>query len=391
MHLFFSAGEPSGDQHAAQVMQQLKKRHPGIRLSGFGGPEMAAAGQDRLYQLTDLAVMGLAGVLPLLKTFWRLYKEAEAFLLKEKPDGVVLVDFPGFNWWIAKAAKRAGVPVFYYCPPQLWAWAPWRIRKVHRWVTCVLSVLKFEADWYRNRNVDVELVGHPFFDEVAAHPLDQQAVRAIQAGTDRVVGILPGSRKQEVERNFPIMLQVIEALHRKHPDVRFPVACFKQWHYDRCAQLLAAHGGNLPVDLHLSRTPEVIEAADCCLMVSGSVSLELLARKTPAVVLYKAGLFIYCIGIFLGTIKYMSLPNLIADRVVMPEFPFWHKQRSATRQMIKTLDHWLSDPQALAHVQQEVSQLADDVVATGGVARAAEVLLQRLTATDKQQQHRRAA
>jgi lipid-A-disaccharide synthase len=221
MDIFFSVGEPSGDQHAAQLIRQLQQRLPGLRCSGFGGPEMEQAGFESLFRLTDLAVMGLDGVLPMLKTFHGHYKRAERYFLEHRPDAVVLVDYPGFNWWIAKAAKRAGVTVYYYCPPQLWAWAGWRIRKVHKYVDCVLSVLPFEAEWYRQHGVDVEYVGHPFFDEVAAHPLEESLVEGIRTSDGGTLGVLPGSRRQEVNRNFPIMLHILESLHRKHPGSGF--------------------------------------------------------------------------------------------------------------------------------------------------------------------------
>ena len=167
---------------------------PGVRFSGLGGPEMQAAGCDCLYQLTDLAVMGFGQVIPLIGEFYRVYRRARDFLRREHPDAVVLVDFPGFNWWIAAAAKKQGIPVYYYCPPQLWAWAPWRIRKVRKFVDCVLSVLPFEAEWFRARDVDVSYVGHPFFDDVAAHELDSEFLTSIRKDAPFNSGALTGAR-----------------------------------------------------------------------------------------------------------------------------------------------------------------------------------------------------
>lgn len=379
MHVFFSVGEPSGDHHAAQLMRALGKRVPQLRCSGFGGVEMEGAGLESLFRLTDMAVMGIGGILPLIRKFHGLYRQAGDFLERERPAAVVLVDYPGFNWWIAKAAKSAGIPVYYYCPPQLWAWAPWRIRKVHRYVDCILSVLPFEANWYREHGVDVEYVGHPFFDEVATHPLDVDVYHSVRMASGLSVGLLPGSRKQEVNRNFPMMLNIVESLHRRHPQVRFPVACYKQWHHDRCAELLRQHKARLPVDLFVGKTSEVMEAADCCLMVSGSVSLEMLARKTPAVVVYRAGFLTYWIARLLGTCDYITLPNLIADRPVMPEFPCYFLKGRHVRTMTEILDNWLSDPSALSASRNELTRLADGIVRTGGVTRAADVLASRLT------------
>lgn len=381
MHLFFSAGEPSGDQHAARVIEQLRQRAPGIRCSGFGGPEMERAGLRPLYDLTQLAVMGFGGIVPLLSTFRDLYGAAKSFLATERPDAVILVDFPGFNWWVARAAKAAGVPVYYYCPPQLWAWAPWRIYKMRRLVDAVLAVLPFEADWYRRRGMDVSWVGHPFFDEAAHTPLNPEVVGEIRSAGSFALGILPGSRKQEVNGNFPIMLRMMEHLYQRHPGVTFPVACYKSWHHDRCRQLLDAHPAPLPVTLFTGQTAEVIEAADCCLMVSGSVSLELLARRTPAVVMYKLSLGMWCLARMLATCKFITLPNLIADSAVMPEFPFVRSQGPHIDQLTEVLDRWISSPVELAQSRQRLERVANGIVEAGGVVRAAEEILRRIGQT----------
>ena len=167
MKIFFSVGEPSGDQHAAHLITELQSRGTSIECVGFGGPQMREAGCRIDFQLTNLAVMGFFRVLPMVHRFWQVYQQAKAQFQRERPDAVVLVDFPGFNWWIASAAKAQGIPVFYFCPPQLWAWASWRIKKVKKFVDHVLACLPFEAEWYQQRGVPAEYVGHPFFDEVA--------------------------------------------------------------------------------------------------------------------------------------------------------------------------------------------------------------------------------
>ena len=378
MHIFFSVGEPSADEHAAGLMRHYRERDPGVRFTGFGGLEMQAAGLECLFQLTDLAVMGVGQALPLLAQFRSLAIRAEEFLKKQRPDAVVLVDFPGFNWWIAKAAKRVGIPVYYFCPPQLWAWAPWRIRKVKRYIDCVLSVLQFEADWYRKHGVDVEYVGHPFFDDVARHHISPAEIALLQKPGKFTLGLLPGSRRHEVTLNFPVMLNIIEELYDKHPNLHCPVACYKQWHLEKCGELLHQHGGQLPIELRVGRTSSIIEASDCCLMVSGSVSLEMLARKTPAVVMYRGSRLTYFLAHALLTIDYFSLPNLMVNRAMLPEYPFVREKCGMVRRMTKTLDDWLSDPSKIEATREEMSRLADEVVEVGGLSRAAEVLYERL-------------
>ncbi|MBL8848179.1 MAG: lipid-A-disaccharide synthase, partial [Planctomycetaceae bacterium] len=280
-------------------------------------------------------------------------------------------------------AKRAGVQVIYYMPPQLWAWAPWRIRKVYKYVDHVLAALPFEADWYAERGVSVEYVGHPFFDEVAAHRLDDGFCRSMRAASrlddrDCVVGLLPGSRNQEVRRNFPVMLKVARRLHERHPKLRFPVACYKESHRALCAQLMAKHAPDLPIDLRVGRTPEIIGASDCCLMVSGSVSLELLARGTPAVVIYRGTMLFYLLVHLFVTCEYNTLPNLIAGRGIMPEVSFVSQVRHHVRRMTDILDGWISDPETQTAARRVLLRLRGRVAQTGGVERAADAIERRL-------------
>ena len=161
--------------------------------------------------------MGLVRVIPLLWTFFKFVAQAGRFFREHRPDAVVLVDFPGFNWWIARKAKQAGIPVFYYLPPQMWAWAPWRIRRMRRLVDYALCGLSFEQKWYAKRGMPAEYVGHPFFDEVARHPLDCELCERWSAEEGPLVGVLPGSRNQEVARNWPLMIEIMQRVHRRHP------------------------------------------------------------------------------------------------------------------------------------------------------------------------------
>jgi lipid-A-disaccharide synthase len=378
MHLFFSVGEPSGDQHASHLIQELRRRQPGLEVSGYGGPLMEQAGCRLQYRLTELAVMGILPVLPLLGRFYQLVRQARRFFQENRPDAVILVDFPGFNWWIARQAKAAGIPVFYYFPPQLWAWASWRVRRIRQYVDHVLCTLPFEKAWYAERGIQVEYVGHPIFDEVARQELDSGFGRDWAAGEGARVGLLPGSRNREVTQNWPIMLEVVRRLHSQNPGAHFLVACYKEAHRRWCREQLQLTDRGLPLHFFVGKTPEIIALADCCLMVSGSVSLEVLARATPAAVLYRASRPVYVIARMLISCPYLSLPNLMAGREILPEFYCIGNPEPDIQRMTALLHSWLTYPAGRARVRKDLADLRQQVAQPGAVAHTAEAILKRL-------------
>ncbi len=378
MEIFFSVGEPSGDQHAARLIRELKRRRPDLEFSGYGGPLMEQAGCRNHFQLTNLAIMGFLRVVPLLWTFFSLYRKANRYFREHRPDAVVLVDYPGFNWWIAGRAKAAGIPVYYYLPPQLWAWASWRVERIRKFIDHVLCGLPFEKDWYSQHGIEVEFVGHPFFDEVAERQLDQPFIDVWKSQKYQNIALLPGSRTQEVKRHWPILVDAAKRVHAQHSNTRFLVPCYNESHRRFCESQLLGENNELPIHFFVDKTSEVIELAECCMMVSGSVSLEMLARTTPAYVIYHCSWEFYVVANRMIDCRYMSLPNLIANYPVMPECASVGRPDSSVGKMADVINRWLSDPAELDRVKFEMRRLRDEVMQTGATVRTADAILRRL-------------
>lgn len=398
LRIFFSAGEPSGDIHGANLIRQLEAQWGAVETVGYGGPRMLEAGAQLHTDLTRLAVMWFGRVLMHLPTFWNLVSWADRYFRHHRPQAVVLIDYPGLNWWIARRAKVHRIPVFYYAPPQIWAWGQWRVQKMRRLVDHVLCGLPFEAQWLQQHGCRAVYVGHSFFDEVRLQKLDESFIRSLQQ-QGRWVTILPGSRMQEVLANLPSFLKTVELVHQAVPGVRFAVAAYRADQAEHARRLIG--NGPLPIDVHVGRTPELISLAECCMACSGSVSLELLYHTKPTVILYRIGSFAYQVQKYFRKVKYITLVNLLAsdnplqqedlrpfdpgqedaDRVLFPEYLTWEDK---TAQMARHLVEWLTRPERrLARIRQ-LEHLRDRVGQPGASTHAASYILQQLGLLESQ-------
>lgn len=390
--IFFSVGDPSGDIHGANLIRQLRRADPRLRAVGYGGPRMAEAGCELHADLTAMAVMWFLRVLANLHQFWGLYRRAARYFQEHRPDAVVLIDYPGFNWWMARCAKAHGIPVFYYTPPQIWAWAQWRVRKMRRLVDHVLCALPFEADWFRAHGCNATFVGHPFFDDVSEQPLDEALMKRLQSEPGPLVAILPGSRTQEVEHNLHWFLAASEKIARQVPGVRFAVAAFKPHQADYARRAVAERG--LPIEVFTGKTPELIRVARCCMAVSGSVSLELLCQTCPTVILYWIRPWAFRMQKYIRKVKYITLVNLLATDELFPEdtTPYDPSQPDADRVLFPEyltcedksdaiaghIVEWLTDPEKMRDRVERLAELKARVAHGGAARRATEYLLRTL-------------
>jgi lipid-A-disaccharide synthase len=358
---------------------------------------MRDAGCKLLRDMSDLAVMGLLPALAKLPQFLRLLGQVEQSLDKHRPDAVVLIDYPGFNWHVARKAKERGIPVFYYGLPQVWAWATWRVKKVARHVDHALCKLPFEEAWFRDRGCHATYVGHPYFDELAAQRLDTSFLEEQTRQPGQLLTILPGSRTQEVRANLPQLLEAAALVRREVRGVRVAVASYNERQATMARQMVAA--GPVPSEVFVHRTPELIAAAQCCLACSGSVSLELLYHAKPSVIVYRVPWITWAVVRRLFRARYITLVNLMAsdhpfcdsraatpyepgapghEQVLFPEYPtFENRAGDVAAHAIE----WLQDEGERARLIGRLKELRDRVGIGGASARAADYIVRELTAT----------
>jgi lipid-A-disaccharide synthase len=373
MRLFISAGEPSGDLHGANLIRSLRRLNPNVEYGGFGGDCMREVGCELVYPLCDLALVGIFKVLGSVPHFFRILEQADRHFRARRPDAVVLIDYPGFHWWLARRAQAQGIPVIYFVPPQLWAWGSWRVRKMRRLVDRVLCTLPFEAPWYRARGVAADCIGHPYFDELRQQRLDPDFLSAQRSPSNLVVALLPGSRNQELDHSLSSLRRAATLIHARRPDVRFLVPCLRREQKERVER--EWQSCRLPVEVHAGRTPEVIHLAHSCIAVSGSVGLELLYHGKPSVVFYRQHWSGILLARLLMRCRYISLVNLLADRELYPEFL---TAGCVAEPMAEHVLHWLNHPPAYEILCGELTALREKVAEPGACERAAASVLEVL-------------
>jgi lipid-A-disaccharide synthase len=368
MQVFLSAGEPSGDLHAANLVSELRKREPNIQCFGFGGPHLAAAGADVLYPLASHAIMGLSGIVRALPTMFRLVRQAAAEVERRKPIAAVLIDYPGFHWHLAKRIRRSGVPVISFVPPQIWAWASHRVRKMRRCFDRVLCSLPFEPEWYRQRGIDAEYVGHPYFDELTRRT--PGVSRGVFTAPGPIIAVLPGSRRGELDRNLDMQVRAVRLIHGRRPDASFHFVCFKEAHRSMVVRALdeldaAAH-------VHVGQMPEVLSSADAAIAVSGSVGLELLHHAVPSVIVYRVNPLYRAIARKVLNVPHISLVNLLAGHELFPEFLTSGDESSRIAERIL---EWLNAPTMANRLRTDLIELRSRVGHPGACAAAANCIL----------------
>jgi len=364
------AGEASGDLHGATLCRALRALAPGRRLVGMGGERMAAAGVERAADVTASAIIGGTEALGPLATMYRAYRRLTAVLHgASRPAVVVVIDFPEFNLRLARVARRAGIPVVYFIPPQVWAWRPWRIHAIRRRVSRVLAVLPFEVALYEAAGVPVAFVGHPVLDAVAGAPSREQARARLGLPPEAtVLGLLPGSRAQEITHGLPVLRDAVARLVATRPDARVVLALAPS--VDRAVvERLTAGAPSVTIvpDAHA-----VMRAADLLLATSGTATLEAALLGTPMIVCYRFSRLSEAWVRLLVRVPWISLVNITLGRAVVPEI---YQQAFTPERVAAAAEHLLGTPAALAAQRQAFAELRGVLGEPGVGERAARHVL----------------
>jgi lipid-A-disaccharide synthase len=282
--IFVSAAEPSGDHHAAELARELRRLAPRAKLFGFGGEELAAAGVELRVDTTSRAAMGLSGVLKLLPAILREVGLFVRCLERERPALVAFVDAPAYHLVLARLAKRAGIPVFYYVCPQVWGWAPWRLGRIRRAVDRIAAIFPFEPAWFAPHGIDARYVGHPRVEHWAAV---EPFVRP--AGPARRLALLPGSRGSDIRTQLPAFLALSRELVREHPGLELVLLQSSARHAETIERLRAQHAPEIVLQLRIGDLRETLRDVDLALVKSGTGSFDVALAGVPALVLYRLG------------------------------------------------------------------------------------------------------
>lgn len=340
--LFLIAGEASGDSHGAHLVSELKQLLPNLECRGLGGVKMAQAGVQLIHDLTKEAVLGAGDVLRKYFTFRSIFYDALQAVESFQPDAIVLIDSPGFNLRFAKKINRR-FPVIYYVSPQIWAWGGRRIHTIRRTVDHMIVFFEFEADLYRRKGVPVTWVGHPLVGQMTpSKRRDELRSEWLHNGSDetKVVALLSGSRRTEVERILPEMLRVAKAIDTRRPRVHFFVSESPTLPPELYERIIQKAQPTYPITRTRNLSTDLLFASDFAMVSSGTATLEAALVSVPFVILYKTAWSTFFLGRHLIQIPYIGLVNVVAGRKIVPEF-IQHEVRTETiaQEAAYLLDH----------------------------------------------------
>ncbi|MDP8246222.1 MAG: lipid-A-disaccharide synthase [Candidatus Hinthialibacter antarcticus] len=362
LNLFISVGEESADHHGAHVVEALRQMQPDIKWFGFGGKALKQQGVDILYPLPDLALIGFVEVIKRLPTLFHVRAIAEKSWDERKPDAVILIDYPGFHLHLAKRAQERGIPVFYYIAPQAWAWREKRVETMRETIKRLFVIFPFEEHFFQSRGVDAQFVGHPLLDRIPPTPAQDRAPLERP-----VVGLLPGSRKNELKRLLPTLLSAAKRLRKQKPETQF---------FLPLAETLPEsflQNFDLPDWLEVGRDPDYARRKQLTFAwtASGTATMENALLGLPMAVVYRSGAVNAFLARRLIRVPYIGMVNLIAQKGICPEFI---QEQCHPEQLARHAEEFLSDAQRYQEMIDDLNALRQKLGGENAAQRAAQAI-----------------
>jgi lipid-A-disaccharide synthase len=375
--IYFVAGEASADNHGAALMRALRNAAADLRFIGRGGPQMKTiAGADFQNWIEQSGVLGLWEVVKHYGYFRKQFHQAMREIKAGKPSAVVLIDYPGFNLRLARELSASGPSrtgpkatadkpkIIYYISPQVWAWNRGRIRKMARWLDLMLCIFPFEAELYNQSGLRTVFVGHPMIERLREQKIDIQR-------DPNVVGLFPGSRAREVRKIFPILIKTVRELRLSKPNLRFEVAAASDELAQEMEKVLGSQDRH-SIEIKIGQTAEIMQRAYAGIVASGSATLEAAYFRMPFALIYKVAWPTYFAGRLLVKVKYLGMPNVLADREVVPEFI---QHRAKAQELATAILRLLGDPITREQMISAFDKMAAQLGESGASERAAKEIL----------------
>jgi lipid-A-disaccharide synthase len=362
------AGEASGDLHGAHLVHALVKYFPRLEFYGVGGDHLKNEGVTLLSNSDELGVVGVSEVIKKLGVVVNVFRRLSRFLKAQRPDLLILIDYPEFNLLLARVAHKTGIPIVYYISPQVWAWRSNRVKLIRRLITKMIVIFPFEQEFYKKHGVDVEWVGHPLVETVKSSLTKEEFCQQHSLDSSRpIIGILPGSRESEVQRLLPVMIEAAQRIWQQQPNVQFVLPLASS------LQTSNLFNNTLPpyVQLVRQQTYEAVNAADLIITASGTATVEAALLETPMIITYIVAPLTYWLGRLFIKVPFIGMVNLIAGKQVVPELIQTIVTPKRITQEVLTLLH---DPEKLMTIKQELHMVRERLGEPGAPDRAAAII-----------------
>lgn len=374
-HIIIIAGEISGDHHAASLVKALKNRCPACTFSGLGSTHLKTEGVELYRDMADLAVTGVWEALRHYRQFQSLFRQTLDEIKTRKPEAVILVDYPGFNLRLAARVRALGIKVIYYISPKVWAWKEHRVKAIKKSVDQLLVIFPFEVEYFQKHGIRAQYVGNPILDQIRITTPRDQRLASAGLSTDRLtIGLLPGSRRNEIERHLPLMIETTTLLAATFPQLQFLVLQAPTLNDDWFETFTRKAPGRTRVikgDYY-----NALNACDVCLVASGTATLETACLEKPMIVLYKTAWLTHLLVLALIKIRHVSLVNIIAQKAIIPEYL---QYETDPRNLSKALKNLMENEIRLAEMKSELRKIRTQLGGPGASDRAAQAILEGLS------------